>query len=133
MNGDGNLDALVANPSSNNVSVLIGNGAGGFTAATPVGVGGNPVSVALGDVDGDGDLDALVANNVSDNVSVLIGNGAGGFTAATPVGVGSDPRFRRARRREQRAGDRRGHGLRLQRRERQCHHAARTTPASTRR
>ena len=66
----------------------IGNGAGGFTAATPVGVGNGPLSVALGDVNGDGDLDALVANFSSNNVSVLIGNGAGGFTAATPVGVG---------------------------------------------
>ena len=31
-------------------TVLIGDGAGGFTAAAPVGVGSGPVSVALGDV-----------------------------------------------------------------------------------
>ncbi len=71
--------------------MLIGDGAGGFTAATPVGVGIAPGSVALGDVNGDGDLDALVANSGSNNVSVLIGDGAGGFTAATPVGVGASP------------------------------------------
>ena len=50
VDGDGNLDALVANANSNNVSVLIGDGTGGFTAATPVGVGTTPSSVALGDV-----------------------------------------------------------------------------------
>jgi hypothetical protein len=91
VNGDGHLDALVANwalSGNGNVSVLIGNGAGGFTAATPVGVGTNPDSVALGDVNGDGHLDALVANELSNNVSVLIGNGAGGFPAAPAVGVG---------------------------------------------
>jgi VCBS repeat-containing protein len=88
---EGHLDAVVANDHSNNVSVLIGNGAGGFTAATPAGVGDHPYSEALGDVDGDGDLDALVANAFSSTVSVLMGNGAGGFTAATPVGVGNFP------------------------------------------
>ena len=94
VDGDGDLDALVANRESNTVSVLINNGAGGFTAAAPVGVGTRPYSVALGDVDGDGDLDALVSNaGISNNVSVLLGDGAGGFTAATPVGVGSSPWF----------------------------------------
>jgi VCBS repeat-containing protein len=88
---EGDLDALVANINSNNVSVLIGNGAGGFTAATPVGAGSGPYCVALGDVDGDGDLDALVANSSSNTVRVLLGNGAGGFTAAATVGVGSFP------------------------------------------
>src|SRR5262249_13687256 len=87
----GHLDALVANELSNNVSLLIGNGAGGFTAAPAVGVGARPDSVALGGVNGDGALHALVANFGSNAVSVLIGDGAGGFTAAPAVGVGSIP------------------------------------------
>jgi hypothetical protein len=33
---EGDLDALVVNNNGNNVSVLIGNGAGAFTAAPPV-------------------------------------------------------------------------------------------------
>ena len=33
-NGDGIPDLAVANESSNNVTVLLGNGSGGFTAAT---------------------------------------------------------------------------------------------------
>jgi hypothetical protein len=33
LNGDGNLDVATANTESNNVSVLLGNGMGGFAAA----------------------------------------------------------------------------------------------------
>ena len=81
----GDLDALVVNTSSRNVSLLTGDGAGGFTATTPFGIGSLAVSLATGDLDHDGDLDAVVANLASDNVSVLLGNGAGGFTPHSPV------------------------------------------------
>src|SRR4051812_27622102 len=47
-NADGRLDLAVANFSSNSVSILLGNGSGGFTqaAGSPVGVGNIPFSVA---------------------------------------------------------------------------------------
>ena len=41
-NGDGNQDLAVANFSSDNVSVLLGNGVGSFSAATNFGVGDDP-------------------------------------------------------------------------------------------
>ena len=41
-NGDGKQDLATANGGSNNVSVLLGNGAGGFSAATNFGAGTGP-------------------------------------------------------------------------------------------
>jgi hypothetical protein len=52
----------VANASSNTVSVRLGDGAGGFTAAPNVAVGSSPRSVAVGDFTGDDRPDLAVAN-----------------------------------------------------------------------
>ena len=48
--------------SSGNVSVLLGDGAGNFSAATNFAVGHAPWSVAVGDFNGDGKQDLAVAN-----------------------------------------------------------------------
>jgi len=51
MNGDGKLDLVVANTSSNTVGILRGNGNGTFQAAVTYDVGGQiPVSVAVGNL-----------------------------------------------------------------------------------
>ncbi len=92
LNDDGNLDVVVTNSNTDNVSILLGNGFGGFAAATFADVGDNPVSAALGDFNNDTFLDLVVANSASNNISLLFGNGAGGFGAATNINVGSDPR-----------------------------------------
>ena len=42
LNGDGHLDLLTANYITDNVSVLFGDGNGGFIATTPVAVGNGP-------------------------------------------------------------------------------------------
>jgi hypothetical protein len=95
LNADGKPDLAVANYSSNNVTVLLGNGSGGFSAAagSPFAVGSNPVPVAIGDLSGDGRPDLTTANSGSGNVTVLLGNGSGGFSAAggSPFAVGSTP------------------------------------------
>ena len=94
-NGDGNPDLAIANFASDNVTVLLGNGTGGFTAApgSPFAAGSEPTSVAVGDFNGDGRPDLAVANYGSGTVTVLLGNGRGGFTAApgSPFAVGSGP------------------------------------------
>lgn len=83
-NGDGRLDLAIANVKDNNITVLVGNGTGGFTEApgSPIPVGTNPWSVAVGDFNGDGKLDLATANAWSGDVTVLLGNETGGFTKA---------------------------------------------------
>jgi len=91
-NLDGKPDLAVANFGSNNVSVRLGNGTGGFGALTNFGVGTNPWSVAMGDFNLDGKPDLAVANFGSNNVSVRLGNGAGGFGAVANFSMGTSPR-----------------------------------------
>jgi type II/III secretion system protein/VCBS repeat protein len=75
-------DLVVANSSSNTVSVLLGNGDGTFTEATgsPFATGKQPSAVVIADFDGDGNLDFAVANKGDSSISVFRGDGSGGFT-----------------------------------------------------
>jgi hypothetical protein len=90
LNGDGHLDLAVANAGSNTVSVLLNDGNGNLSAATPYPTGANPGSVAIGDLNGDGRADLAIANHDSNTVSVLLGNVGGGFQQQTqyPTGLG---------------------------------------------
>jgi len=91
VSGDGKPDLAVADSTSNTVSVLLGNGAGGFGAKTDFTTGLWPLSVAIGDVSGDGKPDLAVANTGANTVSVLQGNGAGGFGVKTDFATGTSP------------------------------------------
>ena len=90
-NKDGNADIAAANQSSNNVSILLGDGTGSFAAATNFTVGTAPFSVAIGDFNKDGNADIAAANANSQNVSILLGDGTGSFAAATNFTVGTTP------------------------------------------
>lgn len=87
---DGNIDLAVANATT--VSVLLGDGSGGFVAQLPLTAGTSPRAIAVGDLDGDGNPDLAVANAGADDVSILLGDGTGAFGAATSFAVGSSPR-----------------------------------------
>jgi hypothetical protein len=92
VNGDGNLDLLVANPCSSAacpigvVGVLLGNGDGTFQPAVTYDFA-QPLSVAVADVNGDRKLDLVVGalcfpgcdNGV---IGVLLGEGNGEFQPA---------------------------------------------------
>jgi hypothetical protein len=89
-NRDGKPDLATANFGSDNVSILLGTGSGGFDAKVDYGAGTQPISVAVGDFDRDGIPDLATANFGSANVSILLGNGLGAFTGST-VAAGSAP------------------------------------------
>src|SRR6266550_2138695 len=99
VSGDFNLDAkpdlAVVNSSSDSVTILLGDGLGGFTpaAGSPVTVGQTPKSVAVGDFNNDGKPDLVADNFIGGSVSVFLGDGAGGFTEATgsPVAMAGGP------------------------------------------
>ncbi len=94
--GDFNLDGLfdlaTANFQFSQVSVLLGNGPGTFSAATNFTSGNNPASVVIGDFDLDSKPDLVVANYSANNISRLIGNGLGSLGAPTTFAVGTNPR-----------------------------------------
>ena len=73
LDGDGKSDLVVANFSSNNISVLRNTSTGylSFSSPTNFSVGTSPINVAIGDIDGDGKFDVAVANQNSANISVL--------------------------------------------------------------
>jgi Flp pilus assembly secretin CpaC len=74
-------DLVIANSTSNNVTVLLGNGDGTFQEATgsPYAVGKNPSSVVVADFNGDGKPDFALANQGDNTISVFKGDGRGGF------------------------------------------------------
>jgi hypothetical protein len=92
-NGDGNPDIVTANTGANDITVLLGNGSGGFTPtpASPFAVGLFPQSVAVGDFNDDGNPDLVTANSGNNTVRVLLGNGSGGFTGGGAFPAGSFP------------------------------------------
>ncbi|OGP75793.1 MAG: hypothetical protein A2W09_00650 [Deltaproteobacteria bacterium RBG_16_50_11] len=90
-NRDGKLDLAVANYSSNDVSILLGNGEGSFTLTGSYGAGTYPNRVTVGDFNGDGRLDLAVAHESGNYISVLLGNGDGTFQARVNYTAASYP------------------------------------------
>src|SRR5262245_53175545 len=92
-NGDGTPDLVVVNNGINqfgNVSILLGDGSGGFLAPVSYSVvGSTPVWPVVSDFNGDGHLDIAVSVTTTASVAVLLGNGGGTFGAAVNYDVGS--------------------------------------------
>ncbi len=94
LDGDGRLDAAVANQVSGDVSVFLGQSAGRFSEASgsPFAAGPNPNDLAVADFDGDGAPDLALANHDSDRVTVLLARAGGWVPAAGgPLIVGVRP------------------------------------------
>lgn len=94
-NKDGNVDlaATVLVSPSRSVSILLGNGNAGFSAATKYPAGG-ATSIVTGDFNGDTKPDLVTSNLNGSNISVLLGDGLGAFGAPVNYNVGgANPQF----------------------------------------
>lgn len=102
VNGDRHPDIVTANLRGASVTVLLGDGRGGFLGApgSPFGAHEVPTAVALGDFDGDGRSDLAVTNSPSnsagqgqDGLTILLAQPSGGWLAmqGTPVPTGAAP------------------------------------------
>jgi len=86
VDGDGDLDAIVANNGEQNRLLINVNGAGVFADQTATRLPSETWSsreADFGDVDGDGDLDVIVANMNNQQNHLLINDGTGVFTDDT--------------------------------------------------
>jgi hypothetical protein len=86
-NGDGKLDVAVSNNLSSDVSVLLGDGTGGFGAPRTFVTNQEPLAVAAGDLDGDAipDLVSLNRDNNTADAAALLGQGDGVFKGVEDV------------------------------------------------
>ncbi|MEM7201038.1 MAG: VCBS repeat-containing protein [Planctomycetota bacterium] len=89
-NNDGWTDLFVAN-FEGQVSILLSDGAGGFTVGGSAAVGAGPWMIVTGDVNGDGNIDAVTADSGFGRTSVVFGDGAGGVSAVQSYPVGGFP------------------------------------------
>jgi hypothetical protein len=90
LNNDGMDDIVTTNTESNNVTVLLSNGNGGFVeaAGSPFACGDNPFGLAIGDINADGKPDLAIINSPGsmgegrgkNGMTVLVGDGKGKFT-----------------------------------------------------
>ncbi len=99
-NGDGVLDLAVVNcydycnygsSEGGSVTILQGNGDGGFTTKSTVSLGLGSDAIAAADFNRDGIVDLVTANAIEGTLSVLLGNGDGTFTTKSTPFVGAQP------------------------------------------
>jgi hypothetical protein len=96
LDGDGDLDAAVANHETDYVTLLANDGRGGLSAypGSPLHLelAPHPHAVELRDMDGDGRVDLLVDDRRGEAILLLPGRADGSFAAETRrIDVGGDP------------------------------------------
>lgn len=91
LNGDGKLDLAITSKGSGSVTVLLGNGKGGFARGVEYAAGKQPGNVLLADLSGAGKLDIVVTDSATGSILVLRGNGDGTFAKAVSHGAIANP------------------------------------------
>ena len=92
LDGDSNLDVVVANAGSGTVSVLQGDGEVAFGSRRDLPVGAGPLGLVCGDFNGDQHPDVAVLNGDSETISILLGVGDGTFGPRADLPAGGSPR-----------------------------------------
>jgi hypothetical protein len=90
---DLHVDIVTANFTTNDVSVLINDTAGGIDLdrSYSVPVGGGPRALDACNVDGDDDLDFVVVNMLGESVTVIRNDGGAGLLATGTFPIGENP------------------------------------------
>jgi hypothetical protein len=83
LNGDGQPDVVVANPSLNNIGVFLNTGNGILGSGTFLAVPSGLNSISLADINGDGHLDVILTG-----LQVMLGDGKGNFAAPVNIPTG---------------------------------------------
>ncbi len=96
INGDGNLDLVIADHQSPFITILLGDGRGGFRPApgSPVDVHSHPHphGVVAADFNGDGHRDVVTDSWGTNQIELLLGDGKGGLqTPGKYFGTGHRP------------------------------------------
>jgi hypothetical protein len=87
LNNDGKSDLVLVNPSSSVLTVLLGDGNGGFQPSPLISAGAIATFVALGDFDNDGKLDiAAGGGGFPTPISIFRGKGDGTFQPPSVIG-----------------------------------------------
>jgi hypothetical protein len=76
---DNNLDLISANSGSNDISIALGNGTGGFGAGNQYSTPAMPRFGTVCDMDADGVLDIIMSTVGNDSLAVMVNNGAAQF------------------------------------------------------
>ncbi len=94
-NHDGNADLAIVNTQTPFITILLGDGRGGFRAApgSPVRTASSPHphGVAAGDFTGSGAIDVMTDSWGHNQIELLPGNGRGGFAHGAFFNVGKRP------------------------------------------
>jgi len=90
LNRDGVMDLVTANVDGNSVSVLMGDGEGGYMPPVDYASGLTTRGVAALDADGDGHVDLVAANRSGSDLSLFINLGDGTFAAAISIEAGGN-------------------------------------------
>jgi hypothetical protein len=88
---DGNLDLVVVNSESGDVTSLLGHGNGTFGSLRQFPFSAFPSALLADDFDQDGHQDVLVGVTAANDVSLLRGNGQGGLETSISFPLGTNP------------------------------------------
>jgi len=83
LTGDGSADDLVTANSAGTLTLLRGNGAGGFTTRQTVTLSGSLTAVAVGDLGNDGSIEIVTVSAATSPVITVLSRGSGKTYSAT--------------------------------------------------